>query len=167
MTWTEWPGALQRPVRADGASVTRTLRTGRPLLACQWTRDDRLRWFTAATLVVAVAGPAMAVVGIPPLPIVWPLYRLGIVLPGCGLTRGVVALTRGDFPAAWRWNPASVVVGAFALAGVARLGIGLGTGWWLHLRIGSRWWLIAAACGAVAALWLRQYEHADVLMTDR
>lgn len=147
--------------------MTATLGPRGALLAYEWTRDDRLRWLTAATAVLTVAAPVMAVVGIPPLPIMWPLYRVGIVLPGCGLTRGVVALARGDVVGAWQWNPASLAVGALALAGLARSAIGVRRGRWLHIWVRPRWWLISAGTVAVAALWLRQYEHADLLMPAR
>lgn len=139
----------------------------RAVIAYEWTADDRLRPATVAAALIVVAAPVMAVIGIPPVPIMWPLHGLGIVLPGCGLTRGVVALARGDVVGAWRWNPASLAAAAFAAAGVARLVVGARTGRWFHIRVRPRWWLIVPAGLAVGGLWLRQWAIAEVLMSGR
>ena len=37
----------------------------------------------------------------------------GLPCPGCGITRGVIAIARGDFRKAWHRNPASFGVVAF------------------------------------------------------
>lgn len=115
-------------------------------------------------MVVAAAAAVFAVVGVPHVPVMWPLYRLGIVLPGCGLTRGVVALAAGDVAGAWRWNPASPLVAVGAAAGVVRAGVGAATGCWLTVRIASRRWMIALGVAAVGLLWLNQWSHAEMLM---
>ncbi len=38
---------------------------------------------------------------------------LGIDCPGCGLTRAFIAISHGQFSAAWKFNPASFAVYAF------------------------------------------------------
>jgi hypothetical protein len=40
-----------------------------------------------------------------PLPGCWFHEWTGRPCPGCGLTRAFLALGRGDWAAAWRWNP--------------------------------------------------------------
>lgn len=42
----------------------------------------------------------------------------GTACPGCGMTRAVVALARGDLSAAWRWHPLAPLVAGYA-AGTA------------------------------------------------
>lgn len=129
-----------------------------------WTGDDRLRALTVAAGIILAAAPVMAVAGIPRVPLMWPFYRLGIVLPGCGLTRGVVALARGDVAEAWGWNPASVAVAALAPLVAARFVVGRWSGRWAHVEVRPRWWLIAIGLVAVGILWVNQQANADLLM---
>lgn len=126
--------------------------------------EDRLRTWNGGSAVVVTAAAVFAVTGIPAVPLMWPLYRLGIVLPGCGLTRGVVAAVRGDLAGAWAWNPASLLVVAAAAAGVARAGVGRMTGRWLSVRVAPRPWLIGLGLAALAMLWANQWAHAERLM---
>lgn len=129
-----------------------------------WTEHDGVPLLTAAAVVVFVAGMVFAIVGIPPVPIMWPVHRLGIVLPGCGLTRGVVAIARGDFGAALRWNPASYAIVVLGAAALARAAIGITTRRWLHVRIGLPWWLVGVIAIAAALLWVNQWSNAALLM---
>lgn len=129
-----------------------------------WSEEDRLRPFTALGLLGVGAAGVLAVVGIPDLPLMWPLYRLGIVLPGCGLTRGTVALAEGDLAGAWRWNPASYLVAAAGATLVVRAVAGHLTGRWAHLRVTWRRWHLAAAGLATALLWVNQWRQAELLM---
>jgi hypothetical protein len=50
----------------------------------------------------------------------------GVPCPGCGITRSVVAILRGDFARAWRTNPASFAVVLF-FAHSAALAVGEST----------------------------------------
>lgn len=134
------------------------------LLELSLTDADGLRPLTVASIAIAIAAPVFAVTGIPPIPLMWPLYRAGVVLPGCGITRGLVALADGDVAAAWRWNPASFLVAAVVGLGVARVAGAAATGRWVHVRVGRRWWFVALSAGAVGALWVNQWWHAAVLM---
>lgn len=141
----------------------RTAGPGR-LLEVSHTAGDGLRPLTVASVGVAVAGPVFAVTGVPPIPLMWPLYRVGVVLPGCGLTRGLVALAGGDVAAAWRWNPASFLVALVVVLGLARAVGARASGRWVQVRVEWRWWLVALSAGAVGALWINQWSHAQVLM---
>lgn len=144
------------PVAAPGRTVTVAL-----------TSLDRLRPLTIGALVIAAAAPVFAAAGIPPVPLMWPLYRLGVVLPSCGLTRGVVALARGDLAAAMEWNPASPLAAVAAAIGLLRAAVGAATGRWLHVLVQPRWWLLVVATVAVALLWVNQWNHAGQLMSRR
>lgn len=151
-TATAPPSADRRGLRSVAVSVT-----------C----GDAQRAWTVGSLVVAVAAAVFARSGIPPLPLMWPLYRLGVVLPGCGLTRGVVTVARGDLAGAWRWNPASLLVVVAVAAGVARAVVGAATGRWLTARVAPRWWQVALGVVAVGGLWANQWAHAEVLVGRR
>lgn len=129
-----------------------------------WEPVDRLRPLTALAVVGAGAVLAMAVAGIPNLPLMWPLYQLGVVLPSCGLTRGVVAFARGDLGGAWRWNPASAVVALAFVVVLVRAAAGVTTGRWLHGHTRLRGWHVTVAAVAIALLWANQWRHADLLM---
>lgn len=39
----------------------------------------------------------------------------GLPCPGCGLTRGICAISRGEFQAAWNWNPFSYLFYGFTI----------------------------------------------------
>jgi hypothetical protein len=59
-----------------------------------------------------LAAGVLAVVGLPPVDLHGPLHRLGIMDPLCGMTRGVVAVLRGQLGRAVAYNPASPLFGA-------------------------------------------------------
>lgn len=130
----------------------------------RWEQEDGWRNGTLGALVIVGLAPVMRVFGIPPIPLMWPLYRFGIVLPGCGLTRGVVALAGGDLGAAWRWNPASIPVVLLAVAMILRVAIGAATQRWLHVDVRPRWWMIVLVVMGVGVLWANQLSNAALLM---
>lgn len=130
------------------------------------SKGDRWDWWTAGALVMVRTAPLFAVIGIPAVPVTWPLYRLGVVLPGCGMTSGVVALARTDLRDAWRWNLASVRVAVAVLAGVVR-GVGVATRQWLHVHVATRRWTVIAALVTVGVLWVNQWRQAALLREGR
>jgi Protein of unknown function (DUF2752) len=44
---------------------------------------------------------------------------LGVPCPGCGITRSLLAAARCDFSAAWKFNPAGIVIWLFLLFEIA------------------------------------------------
>ena len=135
------------------------------LVTVEWSGADQRKVLTRAAVLVVVVAPVMAFAGIPPLPLMWPLHQLDIVLPGCGLTRGVVALTRGDLGEAWRWNPGSYVAVMGAVAVLVRLGLGAATGRWVDIRIRRHRVVLIVLAVVVAGLWLRQQSEASLLIS--
>jgi hypothetical protein len=114
------------------------------------------------------AAAVLAVVGLPDVPMMWPMYRLGVVFPSCGLTRGIVAIFRGEFGLAWRFNPASFVAAVGALALAAQLLIGRHARWTrravspMERRIG-----VGGVVAAVVLLWIHQQVNADFVIHGR
>lgn len=138
----------------------------RTTLHDRWiARDEYVRASIGSVLLIVTAA-MLSETGVPKTPLMWPMYRLGLVLPSCGLTRGVTALLRGDLHRAWMFNPASFLVVAVAAALTLRLAVGIATGRWLvvaSLSATPRFVLVLVALGT-AALWINQQAHADVLM---
>ena len=83
----------------------------------------------AAILLAAVLPPG----GLPIIGICW-FHRLtGLPCPGCGLTRSICAIARGELSAAWSFNPFGFLFFAAAVyclirPGLARLTPGLDAG---------------------------------------
>ena len=127
-------------------------------------RCDRWPLATVATVGVLGAAVAFRLVGIPDVPLMQPLYALGVVLPGCGLTRATVALVGGDFATAWAYNPASYVVAVLVAAGLARAAVGVAVGRWVHVRLRPSPALFGIVALVVGVLWLRQQRSAELLM---
>jgi hypothetical protein len=125
---------------------------------------DRSSLLTLGAGAALVAASVLALVGVPHTPLMRPLYSLGVVLPGCGLTRGMVALVSGDPVTAWAYNPAAFAVMAMALAALLRAAVGVASGRWVHVRVRPSPVVISLAVAAVALLWLRQQASADLLM---
>ena len=131
----------------------------------EWTDHDRLRAMTACAAGIALVAAVMSRRGVPRLSLMWPMDQLGFVAPTCGLTRGVVALARADFAEAWRWNPASYVIGLGIVAMAARFGAWVITRRWLHLHLRPTRTVITIAIVLLTALWVRQQAHAELLMS--
>jgi Protein of unknown function (DUF2752) len=103
------------------------------------------------------------VVGLPPVDLHGPLHYLGVMDPLCGMTRGTVAVLRGQLALAWAYNPASPPLVAGAALALGRWLVGRLTGRWLEVRVGPG--RVAWAVGAVAllVLWANQQAHAALL----
>jgi len=129
------------------------------------------RWATraegSALTVIVVAGTVVAVVlavfGFPGVDIHEPTHYLGIMVPSCGLTRGVVAFVRGVPSVGLRYNPATPVVLAIALGVYTRAGVGVGSRRWLQVRLRVGGWGVAMIGVLLIALWVNQQAHADFL----
>lgn len=146
--------------------AARGLESGRfGAVELSWSKRDDARFLTAASIVIVVAAPTFAAFGLPHVPLMWPLHRVGLVFPGCGLTRGVVAIAKGDVSSAWTFNPASLLAAFLVPIGVLRAVAGLTTARWLSVRIRPGPWMVVVGVLAVAALWVRQQANADLLMT--
>jgi hypothetical protein len=158
-------GALPRRLPAQG-SVRHADPVGwaPPFIDVRLEGRDRWSLVTVGAAASLVAAVILAVVGVPRTSLMQPLYSLGVVLPGCGLTRGMVALVSGDLSTAWAYNPAAFAVMAVALAAMLRAAVGVVSGRWVHARVRPSPAVIALATAAVALLWLRQQASADLLM---
>jgi hypothetical protein len=109
-----------------------------------------------------VAG-VLAVVGLPPVDLHGPLHHLGVMDPLCGMTRGTVAVLRGQLEVAWAYNPASPLLVAGATLALGRWVVGRLIGRWLtvHVRSSRVAWAVGAV--AVLALSVNQQAHAALL----
>ena len=86
------------------------------------------RW---ALALAAIAGPAVVASLMTHGPVLCGFRALfGVPCPGCGLTRCLAALTRGDVVAAFRVHPAGPVF-------LAYLGALWATAWWSYARHGT------------------------------
>jgi len=128
--------------------------------------EDRDRWpaLTKASVALVALAAVFARFGLPNVPLMWPLHRLGLVLPGCGLTRGVVAIFRVDPARAWMFNPASFVVVLLAAALMSRLAVRVVMHRWLVLRLSRHRLFSVLGAGAVMTLWVNQQSHAALLI---
>ena len=93
-----------------------------------WTCHDELALFGRLAVALSACAIGFAIVGLPHVPLMWPIHHLGLVDPTCGLTCGVVAIDRGDTARAWAFNPASFLVVAATAALLVRLTFGHLTG---------------------------------------
>lgn len=126
-----------------------------------------MRWWTVLSAAGLAAAVVLAVIGGFPADLPMPTHAVGWVEPSCGLTRGSTAIARGDFSVAWHYNPASFLVMAFGVAGLARAALGWFTGRWVNLRLrpSAVAWL---ALGVVlVAFWLYQQTNADFIIDSR
>jgi hypothetical protein len=129
----------------------------------RWEQADRhptLAPLAAAGLLAAVL---LAVVGLPPVDLHGPLHRLGIMDPLCGMTRGTVALLRGQPGRAVAYNPASPLLVAGAGLTLGRWLVGRLTGWWLNATLQRTPLTMGIIAAMVLALWVNQQAHAALL----
>ena len=113
---------------------------------------------------MVVLGPVFARFGMPRSPMMAPLYHFGVVLPTCGLTRGVAAVAAGHWGRAMRFNPVSPLAAAAAVVLVARAAVGVATGRWLQVRVHVGPAMVVAICAAAVTLWAYQQSHAQFII---
>jgi phosphatidylserine synthase len=66
-------------------------------------------------------------------------FWFGIPCPGCGMTRALWALTRGDFAEAWHWHPLVIMVVLLGVAILFSLRFKRLRPWVFSRRM---WWLV-------------------------
>lgn len=129
--------------------------------------QDHARWMTWGTALGLAGAAVLAITGGLPFDLPMPTYRLGIVTPTCGLTRGSTAIVRGDLALAWHYNPASFAVIAFGLLGLVRTTVGIVTGRWISVTCtrSQSVWVLLGLC--IAAFWLYQQSNAEFIINAR
>lgn len=133
-------------------------------MALSWENYDRHSAMTQLAGVGLVAAFVVAVFGQPPYGFHGPLHYLGIMSPTCGMSRGLMWLTRGNLALAWEYNPASLLLAPAGLVAFTRALFGRATGRWPNLRIRWNWWIGGLLTAALVALTVRQQLHADILI---
>jgi Protein of unknown function (DUF2752) len=133
------------------------------VLCLRVVREDRHRMLAPLAAGGVLAAGMLAVVGLPPIDLHGPLHELGIMDPLCGMTRGTVAVLRGQLELAWAYNPASPLLVAGAALALGRWMVGRMTGRWLEVRVRPSRVAWAAGAVAVLVLWVNQQAHAALL----
>ena len=126
---------------------------------------DGMRWLTLTSVIGLLVVVLVAWNGGLGFDVPMPFYKWGLVGPTCGLTRGVLALVRGDIALAWRYNPATFLVAGFVIAGTVRVGVGVATRRWLNAhaqRPTAAMWVVFAV--VVLAWWAYQLANADFII---
>ena len=123
----------------------------------RWVREDRHP--ALAPLAVGV----LAVVGLPPVDLHGPLHYLGVIDPLCGMTRGTVAVLRGQLGRAFTYNPASPLLVAGAALLLGRWVVGRLSGRWLEVRVQPSRVVWGVGAVTVLVLWVNQQAHAALL----
>lgn len=124
---------------------------------------DTHRRLTALSAVGLLAAGVLAVTGVPSVDLHGPLHYLGIMDPLCGGTRAAFLLARGDWGAAWTYNPIVFPLAAAAVALVVRTALGVVSARWLAIRVARRRVLVVVLVIALAALEARQQSHSGLL----
>ena len=133
------------------------------VLRLGWAREDRYRPLAPLAASGLLVAGVLAMVGLPSVDVHGPLHYLGIMDPLCGMTRGTVAVLRGQLGRAFAYNPASPLLVAGATLVLGRWVVGRLTGRWLEVRLHQG--LVAWGVGVVAVLvlWVNQQAHAALL----
>jgi len=126
-------------------------------------REDHHRLLVPLAASGLLTAAMLAVVGLPPVDLHGPLHYLGVMDPLCGMTRGTVAVLRGQLALAWAYNPASLLLVAGAALALGRWLVGWLTGRWLEVRVRPSRVAWAVAAVAVLVLWANQQAHAALL----
>lgn len=140
-----------------------------PALRLTWERVDRHRPITFIALAGLGVGALLALLGLPPVELPSSLNLVGVVCPLCGGTRAVYYAMLGQWGMSWAYNPLGVMLVTGAAAVIVRHVAGLASGRWLNLRV--RWHKAAIVCliallsAGLAALWINQQLHAELLLT--
>jgi len=150
-----------RPSRRRPSALT-MVRPRLPLRLC-WEREDHHPTLAPLAAAGLLAAGVLAVVGLPPVNLHGPLHRLGIMDPSCGMTRGTVALLRGQLGQAVAYNPASPLLVAGALLALGRWLVGRLTGRWLDATLRRTPRTVGLAVAFVLVLWVNQQAHAALL----
>jgi hypothetical protein len=129
----------------------------------RWEREDGHPTLAPLAAAGLLAAGVLAVVGLPPVDLHGPLHRLGIMDPLCGMTRGTVAVLRGQLGQAVAYNPASPLLLVGAVLAVGRWLVGRLTGRWLDATPRPTPITSAVAAIVVFALWVNQQTHATLL----
>jgi hypothetical protein len=132
------------------------------VLRLGWVGEDRYRPLAPLAAGGLLVAGVLAVVGLPPVDLHGPLHYLGIMDPLCGMTRGTVAVVRGQLGRAVAYNPASPLLVAGAVLMLGRWVVGRLTGRWLEgVHPGRVIWGIGVV--ALLVLWVNQQAHAALL----
>ena len=127
-----------------------------------WDEIDRHPRWLLGVLAAGGIAVALAVAGLPPVSIHGPLHYVGIMDPLCGMTRAARLFARGNLSRAWRYNPGSFVLAAFAFGVVSRACVGVLAGRWVRIVAHPRLAWIACAV-VVGLLEVNQQLHASLL----
>ncbi len=138
----------------------------RPTIDLAVTDHDTHRGITVTAVIGLAATAALAAAGLPAANLHGPLHFLGIMDPLCGITRGLFHAGRGQWSAAWRYNPASLLLVGGAVAALLRAAVGLGLRRWVSVAAGGRARTVAMVVGFVllVALEVNQQAHAALLV---
>lgn len=130
----------------------------------RWENHDRHTALTQLAVVGLAAALLMGVFGQPPYGFHGPLHYLGIMSPTCGMSRGVMWITRGNIALAFEYNPASLLALPAGLVALVRAVFGRFTGRWPNFFFRRNWWMLGLLVAAAVALTVRQQLHAELLM---
>jgi Protein of unknown function (DUF2752) len=135
----------------------------RPPVRLRWERADRHPTLAPLAAMGLLAAGLLAVVGLPPVDLHGPLHHLGIMDPLCGMTRGTVAVLRGQLSRAVAYNPTSPLLAAGAVLTLGRWLVGRLTGHWLEATLRRTPLTLGITAALVLALWANQQAHAALL----